>query len=184
MKVTPGKLSGLLVVEPRVHGDPRGYFLESWSGKMYESQGMTKPFVQDNLSKSPKGVLRGLHYQHPKDQGKLVTVLAGKVFDVAVDIRKGSPTFGQWEGQLLTEENHKQFYIPPGFAHGFEVLSEFALFYYKCTEYYHPEHEHSLLWNDPDLNISWSTREPSLSAKDAKGVRLKDLPEEHLPEWG
>ena len=183
MKVIETKLSGLILLEPEVYEDPRGFFLETWQRTRYEEAGIPASFVQDNVSLSPKGVLRGLHFQHPHAQGKLVQVLSGEVFDVAVDIRVGSATFGQWIGEVLSGQNHKQMYIPPGFAHGYCVTGETALFSYKCTELYHPETEHGILWNDPDVGIAWPVEGPLLSSKDAGYSRLKDLPPEALPEF-
>jgi len=175
MKITETKLPGVLLIEPKVFGDERGFFLESFHAQRYADIGIVGNFVQDNHSRSSKGVLRGLHFQKRHPQGKLVYLTRGTVFDVAVDIRKDSPTFGQWVGVTLTAKNHQQFYIPPGFAHGFCVLSEIADFHYKCTDYYHPEDEGSLRWNDPDVGIAWEVAEPILSPKDANAGFLKDL---------
>lgn len=183
MKVEKTALPGVLLIKPKVFGDSRGFFVETWNRARYAEQGLDVDFVQDNLSFSKRGILRGLHFQNPHGQGKLVQVLEGEVFDVAVDIRKGSPTFGQWLGVNLSSENRHQFYVPPGFAHGFCVLSETALFSYKCTDLYHPEHECSILWNDPDLKIDWPICDPQLSEKDQSGRRLKELPETVLPEF-
>jgi dTDP-4-dehydrorhamnose 3,5-epimerase len=183
MQVTETKLSGCKVIVPKVFGDSRGYFLETFQSNRYQESGLTKPFVQDNLSLSKKGVLRGLHFQKPNPQGKLVYVLQGEVFDVAVDIRYGSPTFGQWEGVVLSAENHKQFFVPPGFAHGFLVLSDQALFAYKCDDFYQPSGEKTLMWNDPAIGIEWPIATPQLSDKDRLGVRLQDLPREWLVEF-
>lgn len=183
MKVNRTKLQGVFVVEPDVFADPRGFFLETWSHRRYAEAGLPQVFVQDNLSRSAKGILRGLHLQHPYGQGKLVQVMAGEVFDVAVDVRVGSPTFGQWVGTTLSGDNHRQVYIPPGFAHGFCVVSESALFSYKCTEAYHRETELGVIWNDPDLGIEWPFADPQLSAKDAVFPRLRDIPEDRLPPW-
>lgn len=184
MNVTETKLSGVVIMEPDVHKDDRGFFLETWNRKRYEDNGIREPFVQDNVSFSQKGILRGLHFQHPQSQGKLVQVLSGEVMDVAVDIRIGSPTFGQWIGEVLSGENHKQMYIPPGFAHGYCVMSEMALFSYKCTDFYNPDTEHGIIWNDPDLSINWPIQEPLLSSRDAGYSRLKDLPPDTLPHFG
>ncbi|MEJ5239504.1 MAG: dTDP-4-dehydrorhamnose 3,5-epimerase, partial [Limisphaera sp.] len=167
-------------IEPRVYGDARGYFLETWNERRYREAGIPGPFVQDNLSFSRRGAVRGLHFQNPSAQAKLVYVLEGEVFDVAVDLRRRSPTFGRWFGVRLSAENKRQLYIPVGFAHGFAVLSETALFAYKCTEFYAPEHEVTLLWNDPDLGIPWPVDQPVLSDKDQRGRRLRDLPPEKL----
>jgi dTDP-4-dehydrorhamnose 3,5-epimerase len=177
MKIVDTKIPEVKIIEPKVFGDDRGFFLETFQAERYASvigDGLT--FVQDNHSRSCKGVLRGLHFQKTKPQGKLVRVVTGEVFDVAVDIRKGSPTFGQWEGVLLTGDNKKQFWVPPGFAHGFVVLSDTADFEYKCTDYYDPSDEGAICWNDPDLAIDWPIDfEPSLSAKDLEAGLLKDL---------
>lgn len=178
------KLPGVILVEPDVYEDSRGFFLETWNRKRYEEIGIRETFVQDNVSFSQEGILRGLHFQNPQSQGKLVQVLSGEVWDVAVDIRKGSPTFGQWVGEVLSEQNHKQLYIPPGFAHGFCVTSPTALFAYKCTRFYDPSTEHGILWNDPDLGINWPVERPLLSSKDKDYPRLKDLPSEVLLSWG
>lgn len=184
MKVMTTAIPGVLIVEPRVFGDHRGYFLESWQQTRYGNAGLPEHFVQDNQALSSRGVLRGLHVQHPHSQGKLVQVLQGEVFDVAVDIRLGSPTFGRWEAVRLSGEHPRQFYVPPGFAHGYLVLSDTALFLYKCSEYYHPEHEYSVLWNDPALAINWPLEvEPKLSDKDRQGLRLHDIPEDRLPRY-
>lgn len=181
MKVTESKLQGVKIIEPQVFGDVRGYFMESWQQDRYKEAGIKETFIQSNVSKSSRGVLRGLHFQNPNPQGKLVYVLSGEVYDVAVDIRVGSPTFGQYEGIILSEDNHKQFYVPEGFAHGFCVLSETATFAYMCTNYYDPSAEASLLWNDDDLAIDWPIDSPSLSDKDSKALRLKDFDKSKLP---
>jgi dTDP-4-dehydrorhamnose 3,5-epimerase len=157
--------------------------MESWQRDRYGQVGIDVDFVQDNLSFSQRGVLRGMHYQEPDPQGKLVTVLAGEVFDVAVDVRLGSPTFGQWEGVTLSAENKRQFYLPPGFAHGFCVVSETALFSYKCTSVYRPQSERSIIWNDPQIGIQWPLTAPRLSSKDSAAVRLVDTPDQFLPRW-
>lgn len=176
MKVSHSRLKGCVIIEPRVYGDNRGFFLETFQAVRYEQEaGIELPFVQDNHSRSARSVLRGLHFQKTKPQGKLVRVVRGEVYDVAVDIRKGSTTFGEWEGVILSEENKKQFWVPPGFAHGFVVLSDTADFEYKCTDYYDPSDEGSILWNDPDLNISWPIVDPVLSTKDESAKRLVDL---------
>ena len=176
MEVVRTPIEGVLLIKPKVWGDARGYFVETWQKERYEAAGITYPFVQDNHSKSTYGILRGLHFQRTHPQGKLVSVSLGKVFDVAVDIRKGSPTYGQWYGAELTAENQHQLWISPGLAHGFVVTSEVAHFHYKCTEAYHPEDEGSIRWNDPDLNIRWPVAEPKLSAKDTVAPFFKDLP--------
>lgn len=177
MKVTPTTIPDVLVIEPRVFGDARGFFLESFNQKAFnEATGLALDFVQDNHSRSAKGVLRGLHYQLQQAQGKLVRVVRGAVFDVAVDIRKHSPTFGQWTGIELTEDNHKQFWVPAGFAHGFLVLSESADFLYKTTDYYAPAHERCIAWDDPAIGIQWPDigMPPQLSAKDQQGRHLSE----------
>jgi dTDP-4-dehydrorhamnose 3,5-epimerase len=181
VKVTPAALPGLLLVEPEVHGDARGYFFESYSARRYDEAGIAGAFVQDNVSFSQRGVLRGLHYQHPFSQGKLVGVLHGEVFDVAVDVRRGSPTFGRWLGTCLSAENKRQLYIPPGFAHGFLVTSADALFVYKCTEYYRADAERCIRWDDPRIGIAWPIDAPLVSAKDGRAAMLDALPEEWLP---
>lgn len=183
MKVAAARIPGLLVVEPDVHGDERGFFMESYSRDRYVEAGLPGEFVQDNLSLSARGILRGLHLQHPKAQGKLCFVLAGEVFDVAVDVRVGSPTFGSWEGLTLSAENKRQFYVPPGFAHGFCVLSEQALFSYKCTEFYSAPSELGIAWDDPDIGIDWPIQSPKLSRKDQQNFRLGDIPLEELPRF-
>ena len=177
MKVTPTSIPEVLLIEPKVFGDARGFFYESFNQRTFESAtGLKVQFVQDNHSKSARGVLRGLHYQIRQSQGKLVRVVAGEVFDVAVDLRRTSPTFGQWAGAILSEHNNAQLWVPPGFAHGFVVLSEFAEFLYKTTDYYAPEHEQCIAWNDPDLGIHWPEMldAPKLSAKDAAGRALRE----------
>ena len=171
-------------MEPNAFSDERGFFLESWNSTRYEKAGIKGPFVQDNVSFSKKGVLRGLHFQYPQSQGKLVQVSSGEVVDIAVDIRKDSPTFGQWVSEVLSDANHKQMYIPPGFAHGYCVTSETAVFSYKCTEFYDPGSEGGIIWNDPDINIDWPMEEPILSSKDADYPRLKDIRPEKLPHMG
>jgi dTDP-4-dehydrorhamnose 3,5-epimerase len=181
IEATP--LEGVVLIKPDVFGDARGFFLETWNRSRYAELGLDLDFVQDNLSFSRRGILRGLHFQNPEPQGKLVQALQGEVFDVAVDIRRGSPTFGRWHGVVLSEENHHQFYVPEGYAHGFCVLSETALFGYKCTGFYNPKTEHSLRWDDPDIAIEWPIGEPILSAKDQAGRFLKDFPEDQLPLW-
>ncbi|MHB1650899.1 MAG: dTDP-4-dehydrorhamnose 3,5-epimerase [Desulfitobacteriaceae bacterium] len=183
MKIKATGLSGVLIIEPQVFGDSRGFFLETWNQARYADNGLPANFVQDNLSFSQRGVLRGLHFQNPHTQGKLVYVLQGEVFDVAVDIRVGSRTFGEWVGVTLSSENKRQFYIPEGFAHGFCVTSETALFSYKCTELYHPQSEYGVSWNDPDLGIRWPVDAPVLSEKDQKYPRLKDIGAGILPTY-
>lgn len=183
MKVETTDIPGLVIIEPKVFGDARGFFKETYAAQRYAEAGVAEAFVQDNLSKSSRGVLRGLHLQHPHGQGKLVQVLDGEVFDVAVDVRHGSPTFGKWVGVTLSAENHRQFYIPPGFAHGFCVTSETALFSYKCTDGYHPECELGVLWSDPDVGIAWPVEAPSLSDKDKVYPHLADIPKDKLPVY-
>lgn len=180
MNVTTCGISGLLIIQPKVFGDPRGFFMETWNRKRYHDAGLELDFVQDNISFSRQRTLRGLHFQNPRGQGKLLQVLSGEVFDVAVDLRRGSPTFGRWHGLNLSSDNKLQFYIPPGFAHGFAVLSETALFQYKCTDLYSPSDEATLLWNDPEVGIKWPIAEPLLSDKDRRGLPLKALPPEKL----
>jgi dTDP-4-dehydrorhamnose 3,5-epimerase len=175
MKVIPTRLPGVLLLEPRVFGDSRGFFFESWNEREFESAGIRARFVQDNHSRSMKGVLRGLHYQLHQTQGKLIRVIAGEIFDVAVDVCRSSPAFGKWEGVRLDAESHRMLWIPGGFAHGFCVLSDFAEVLYKATDFYAPEHERSLLWNDPEIGIAWPLEgPPTLSVKDAEGARLRD----------
>ena len=183
MKVTPTALPEVLLIEPKVFGDARGYFFESYSARRYAEAGIAATFVQDNVSRSRRGVLRGLHYQHPHGQGKLVGVLEGEVFDVAVDVRRGSPTFGRWVGECLSSDNKRQLYLPQGFAHGFLVTSDEALFAYKCTEYYHPETERSIRWDDARIGIEWPTEGPVVSAKDNVAVTLDAMPVELLPPF-
>lgn len=177
MKIIATDLPGVLIIEPAVHGDARGFFQETYHARRYADAGIDLPFVQDNHSRSGQGILRGLHYQREHPQGKLVRVTQGAAFDVAVDIRKGSPTFGKWIGVTLSEDNFRQVYIPPGFAHGFCTLSEQVDFLYKCTDYYHPEDEQGVLWNDPDIGIDWPAvgAEFRLSEKDRCNKRLRDL---------
>jgi len=172
VKATPTSIPDVLILEPTVYGDDRGFFFESYNAQRFrELTGFTGEFVQDNHSRSARGVLRGLHYQIQQPQGKLVRVVAGEVFDVAVDLRRSSPTFGQWVGIILSADNKRQLWIPEGFAHGFYVTSEMAEFLYKTTDYYAPEHERSILWNDPDLAINWPLAgEPTLSTKDQQGI--------------
>lgn len=183
MKIEETKLPGVMIIEPKVFGDSRGYFYESFQAKRYAEHGITLPFVQDNASRSTKNVLRGLHHQKEHTQGKLIYVTSGAVFDVAVDIRVGSPTFGQWVGTVLDDTNHRQLYIPPGFAHGFCVLSNNSDFFYKCTDFYDPVSEITVQWNDPDIGIKWPVTNPALSAKDAKGKLLKDFTQDELPQY-
>lgn len=183
MLIQQTDLPGVLLIEPKVFGDERGYFLETWSAQRYSEQGLGVDFVQDNLSKSRRGTLRGLHLQYPHSQGKLVYVVTGEVFDVAVDVRVGSPTFGRWFGTTLSGENKRQIYIPAGFAHGFCVTSEEAIFTYKCTDGYHPEAEVTIAYDDPRIGIPWPIKSPTLSKKDMAGLRLSDVPEGRLPRY-
>jgi dTDP-4-dehydrorhamnose 3,5-epimerase len=176
MNIETTPLAGLLLITPDLFGDERGFFQETWNLRRYTEAGLDRHFVQDNLSLSRRGILRGLHFQNPGPQGKLVYVLQGEVFDVAVDVRADSPTFGQWYGVTLSAENHQQLFVPEGFAHGFCVTSETALFAYKCTDFYNPKAEFSLLWNDPDIGIEWPITNPELSEKDKNGLCLKNLP--------
>ena len=180
MNVISCEIAGLLIIEPIVFGDGRGYFMESWNQKRYSEVGLNSDFVQDNVSFSRRGILRGLHFQNPEPQGKLLNVLQGEVFDVAVDLRKSSPTFGRWHGLTLSAENKRQFFIPPGFAHGYAVTSETALFTYKCTAFYSAQNELTLAWNDPEVDVQWPVKDPQLSEKDARGLRLRELPAKRL----
>lgn len=176
MRVTPSKLKDAKILEPKVFGDDRGFFMEVYNKNTFdEILGGSFNFVQDNYSRSTKDVLRGMHFQVNFPQGKLVRVIRGEVMDVAVDLRKNSPTFGMWDSVILTEDNKKQFWLPPGFAHGFLVLSDVADFEYKCTEFYHPEDEACLKWNDKSVGINWPINSPTLSSKDAQGKSLEDL---------
>lgn len=184
MKIVETEFPGVLAIELERHGDSRGNFVESWHKEKYTALGITADFVQDNISRSTKGVLRGLHYQNPVPQGKLVSVLEGEVFDVAVDLRTGSPTFGRWFGMMLSFENNKQLYIPEGFAHGFVVMSDVATFAYKCTAYYRREFEKTLRWDDPDIGIDWPVEKPILSEKDRMGLSLREMPRENLFTFG
>jgi dTDP-4-dehydrorhamnose 3,5-epimerase len=181
VEVVETSLPGVLLIKPRVFGDARGFFVETWAAERYERAGVPGPFVQDNLSRSQRGVLRGLHLQHPYGQGKLVSVPSGEVFDVCVDVRQGAPTFGKWYGCLLSGENMHQLYIPPGFAHGFCVIRDDTLFSYKCTQPYHPETELGVRWDDPDIGITWPLESPLVSAKDGKFPRLAEIDAARLP---
>ena len=184
MNVTRAEIADVLLIEPRIFGDERGYFLETWSSQRYADAGLPAMFVQDNLSRSARGVLRGLHLQHPYGQGKLVQVIEGEVFDVAVDLRVGSRTFGKWVGFTMTGASKRQIYIPPGFAHGFCVTSENAIFSYKCTELYRPEAELGVRWDDPGVGVAWPlATSPTLSAKDSAFPLLRDIPESKLPRY-
>lgn len=184
MKVTQATIPDVLLVEPDRFGDARGFFQEIWHERRYAEAGIAGPFVQDNMSLSGRGVLRGLHLQHPQGQGKLVFVLQGDVFDVAVDLRVGSPTFGRWAGAVLSAEGGRQMWIPEGFAHGFCVLSESALFAYKCTAFYNRETELSVLWNDPEVGIDWPLADPLVSDKDAAAPPLSAIDRSRLPAYG
>ena len=176
MNVIQTKLKDCVIIEPKVFGDHRGFFLETYQADRYRDMaGIQLPFVQDNHSRSAKGVLRGLHFQKTKPQGKLVRVVSGEVYDVAVDIRPDSPSFGLWEGVILSEDNKRQFWVPPGFAHGFVVLSDTADFEYKCTDYYDPSDEGSLIWNDPAMAITWPLDNPTLSDKDRMAPTFAEL---------
>ena len=178
MDVFDGDLPGVRIIEPDVYSDDRGAFLETWNARDYAQHGLSVTFVQDNLSRSRRHVLRGLHFQNPRPQGKLITVLRGEVCDVVVDIRSGSDTFGEWERTVLSAENARQLYVPEGFAHGFVVTSDEALFHYKCTDFYHPESEGVIRWDDPDLGIDWPVEDPLLSDRDREAPRLAELPAE------
>lgn len=182
MQFEPTAIPDVVLIRPKVFGDPRGFFFESWEERKFAAAGLDVKFVQDNQSRSARNILRGLHYQIQQTQGKLVRVVTGTVFDVAVDIRRSSPTFGRWVGVTLSEENHHMLWVPPGFAHGFLVLSESADFLYRCTDFYAPSHERTIQWNDPDLNVAWPLAngvEPVLSGKDAVAVRFRDA--EYFP---
>jgi len=182
MEFEPTSIPDVVLIRPKVFGDPRGYFFESWEERKFAASGLDVKFVQDNHSRSTRNILRGLHYQIQNAQGKLVRVVTGAVYDVAVDIRRSSPTFGRWVGVTLTEENHHMLWVPPGFAHGFVVLSESVDFLYRCTDFWAPTHERTIAWNDPDLNIAWpltSGVQPILSAKDAVAKSFRDA--EYFP---
>jgi len=183
MKFIETSLPGCVIIEPQVFGDSRGFFYESYNEAKYREAGIDRRFVQSNVSRSARGVLRGLHYQWPHPQGKLVSVLDGEVFDVAVDIRQGSPTFGQWTGVMLTAENHRHFWIPEGFAHGFCVVSEHATFSYQCTDLYDAKADGAVRWDDPAIGIDWPVKEPLLSEKDARAPLLADVADGRLPEY-
>ncbi|MCU7945068.1 MAG: dTDP-4-dehydrorhamnose 3,5-epimerase [Candidatus Thiodiazotropha sp. (ex Cardiolucina cf. quadrata)] len=184
MEVMATKIPGAVVLKPQVFGDQRGWFMESWQADRYVEEGLPRGFVQDNQAFSQRGVLRGLHIQNPFGQGKLVQVIRGEVFDVAVDVRRGSPWFGQWVGVHLSETNHHQFYVPVGFAHGYLVLSEDAIFSYKCTDYYHPETQFSVRWDDPQIGIEWpGDLSPVLADKDRDAPLLNEIPVEQLPRF-
>jgi dTDP-4-dehydrorhamnose 3,5-epimerase len=181
MKVVELELPGLLLIEPTIYRDARGSFRESWHARRFAEAGIGAEFVQDNVSRSRRGVVRGLHFQHPRGQAKLTAVLHGEVWDVVVDVRRGSPTFGRWQGVTLSAENGRQLFIPEGFAHGFAVTSAEAVFTYKCARYYDAELEWTVRWDDPALAISWPVTKPILSEKDREGLPLAELPREALP---
>lgn len=183
MKVVATALDGVVIVEPSVFGDQRGFFLETYQAARYSTAGIEAEFVQDNISRSVAGTLRGLHYQYPRAQAKLVQVLQGEIYDVAVDIRRGSPNFGKWFGATLSAENHHQMYIPEGFAHGFCVLSDAALFMYKCSDYYVPEDEYGVQWNDPVLDIQWPVTRPVMSERDLALPALGSIAADALPSF-
>jgi dTDP-4-dehydrorhamnose 3,5-epimerase len=180
MNVIKCELDGPLILEPKVFGDSRGFFMESWNRQRYRDAGIAADFVQDNFSLSRRGTLRGLHFQNPVVQGKLVSVWQGEVWDVVVDIRRASPTFGRWTGVNLSADNKRQFWVPPGFAHGFVVLSESALFHYKCTDFYSPKDELGFRWDDPTVGIQWPAVTPILSGRDAQAPLLKEIPADKL----
>lgn len=183
MKFIETEIPGVIIIEPKIFGDDRGFFSEVYRYELFAENGIKERFVQDNLSRSKKGTLRGLHYQLNNPQAKLVMATRGKVLDVAVDIRKGSPTFGKYVMAELSEENKRMIYIPGGFAHGFAVLSEIADFQYKCSNYYDPTSEHGIFWNDPDVGVPWDVENPLLSEKDKNAKLLKDMPAEFLPSY-
>ncbi|MDA0577082.1 MAG: dTDP-4-dehydrorhamnose 3,5-epimerase [Verrucomicrobia bacterium] len=183
MQCDPTDIPEVLLITPKVFQDSRGFFMETFSQERYAACGIPGPFVQDNYSHSRAGILRGLHYQLRRPQGKLVSVIWGTIFDVAVDMRVGSPTFGRWVGQTLSDQNRAQLYVPPGFAHGFSVLSEKADVMYKCTEYYVPADDRGLLWSDPDIGIDWVLKDPTVSDRDKALRRLRDIPPEDLPQY-
>lgn len=181
MRIIKTDLRGCVVIEPKVHGDARGFFYEGFHRARFAEAGLDLEFVQTNVSHSTHGVLRGLHYQWPNPQGKLVSVLVGEVYDVAVDIRVGSPTFGRWAAAVLSADNKRHFWIPEGFAHGFVVLSEQATFTYQCTSLYDREADAGIAWDDPDIAVDWPIAQPQLSAKDERAPRLRDVPPQRLP---
>jgi dTDP-4-dehydrorhamnose 3,5-epimerase len=178
MKIAKTPIPDLLLIQPRVFADERGFFLETFRRRGFEDQGIGQEFVQDNHSRSRKGVLRGLHFQKNHPQGKLIYVISGAIFDVALDLRRESPSFGRWHGAVLSDENHHQLWIPPGFAHGFCVISEQVDLVYKCTDYYHPEDEGGIIWNDPELKIEWPIANPIVSEKDSKNPTLRAIEED------
>lgn len=180
MDVLEGDLPEVRIIEPDVYTDDRGAFLETWNARDYGKLGVDVAFVQDNLSRSRRHVLRGLHFQNPRPQGKLISVMKGEVYDVVVDVRSGSDTFGEWQGTVLSADNARQLYIPEGFAHGFVVTSKEALFHYKCTDFYHPEAEGVIRWDDPRLGIEWPIEDPILSDRDRTAPRIDEMPEERF----
>jgi len=182
MKIIKSELPEVLLIEPKVFGDKRGYFTETYNQKRFFEAGIKANFVQDDISKSEKGALRGLHYQHPFSQEKLIWVNKGEIFDVVVDIRKGSKNFGKWVSFTLSEENHRQLFIPHGFAHGFCVLSDEAILSYKCSDFYHPEAEHGVIWNDPEINIDWPSQGTTLSQRDLGFPKLADIIDKNIPK--
>jgi dTDP-4-dehydrorhamnose 3,5-epimerase len=184
LRVVQTGLDGVVIIEPRVFGDARGFFQEIWKASSYGAHGMPTTFAQANISRSVIGVLRGLHYQYRQSQGKLVSVMEGRIFDVAVDIRQGSSSFGQWAGAELSAHNHRQMYIPEGFAHGFVVLSDSALFHYHCTTEYSSQYDAAIAWNDPDIAVKWPCEPESVSDKDRVAPLLRDVPVERLPPGG
>lgn len=181
MKLVETSIPGVVVIEPAVHGDSRGYFFEAYNRARFAAAGLPTDFPQANTSRSARGVLRGLHHQWPRPQGKLVWVVEGSVYDVAVDVRRGSPTFGQWYGVELSADNHRMIYVPPGCLHGFQVTSEYATFSYLVTELYDPSCDRSIAWDDPDIGVQWPIAEPQLSAKDRSAPRLREVPPDQLP---
>lgn len=183
MNVEETTLPGVLVLSPTVYRDARGYFVTTYQQALFEDVGITQPFVQHNQSRSARNTIRGLHYQYPHDQGKLVRIVDGAVYDVVVDIRQGSPTYGRSIGVELSAENHRLLWVPPGLAHGFCTLSDCAVMVYECTDFYAPDCEHTVLWNDPELNIDWPADNPILSDKDRRGVPLRDIPSTDLPHF-
>lgn len=183
MEVTETPLPGVLLLHPRVFRDDRGSFVETWREARYAELGLPRAFVQDNAAMSRRGVIRGLHYQHPEPQGKLVTVLEGEVFDVVVDVRRGSPTFGEWHGATLRADSGTQLWVPEGFAHGYAALSERALLIYKCTRVYDPGGDRAVRWDDPEIGIEWPVQEPALSEKDAAAPRIVEIEEANLPGY-
>jgi len=183
MQIIETDIPDVLIIEPKIFGDQRGFFTETFQAERYAAAGIKRPFLQDNLSRSSYGILRGLHLQNPRAQGKLVSAVRGRVLDVAVDVRVGSPTFGRHVSVELSDENRRQLWVPRGFAHGFAVLSEIADFFYKCDELYNPEEELVIAWNDPALAITWPVKDPVLSKKDAAAHPLREIPQERLPRY-